>query len=114
MTTTRTVRVYADDFERAKVLALVWLGQSMADVFHTAIDEYYERHRPEMDARLARVSEAVLSNDRQKLRDLFVGDARTMVAAEAASIRRFVGDDEPISVEDDPDMGGRDEGDDSL
>ena len=109
MTTPKTVRIYAEDYERAKVLALFWLGKAPADVLHAALDEFYERHRPEMDARLARVQEAVLSNDRQKLRDLFIEDARAAAAASTVSIQKLIDSKESISVEDDPDQDAADQ-----
>jgi hypothetical protein len=98
MTTTKTVRIYEDDFERAKMLALVWFGTTPANIFRMALNEFFEHHRAEMDAKLAHVQDAVLSGSRQKMHDLFLENVAAQVQTSAEAIHKLVESDAQIEV----------------
>jgi tetrahydrodipicolinate N-succinyltransferase len=71
----KTARLYAEDVERAQMLAAV-RRESPQQLLHAALNEFVENHRSELDGAFQLVQHAVLSNDRDELRRAFVAAAR--------------------------------------
>lgn len=71
MHATKTARLYAEDVERAQMLAAV-RRESPQQLLHAALNEFVENHRSELDGAFRLVQKAVLSNDRAELRRAFV------------------------------------------
>src|SRR5450759_456206 len=103
MMPTRTVRMDAADVDRAIMLAAVSPDKGVRDVLHEALQEYIERHRPEIDADFARVQQAVLSGERDRMREVFMAGVPAQVRADRKPIQDLIDDDSvELTVLDDP------------
>ncbi len=68
--TTKTMRVYPDDEQRARVLATLH-HESGPDFYRRVLDFWVESNRDQASALFESVQRAVLSNDREQLRAAF-------------------------------------------
>jgi hypothetical protein len=80
---TKTMRVYPDDEQRARVLATMH-HESGADFYHRVLDYWIENNRDEASRLFQNVQSAVLSNDRERLRAVFHEAADAMATEDAA------------------------------
>lgn len=91
MPATKSARLYAEDVERAQMLAAV-RRESPQQLLHAALNEFVENHRSELDGAFRLVQKAVLSNDRAALRRAFVAAGHEAVSDDVRRVQRLLVD----------------------
>jgi hypothetical protein len=91
MQRTKTARLYAEDIDRAQMLAAV-RQETPQQLLHAALSEFIETHRDELDASFRRVQEAVLSNDLAETRRIFREAGRASASQDARRIQQLIAD----------------------
>jgi hypothetical protein len=74
---------------------------SGAELFQAALEDYAQSHKPQLDARLGEIQEAVLSGDREELRGVFLAGVPAQVERDSAAISALIAAKEELTVEDD-------------
>lgn len=89
MHATKTARLYAEDVERAQMLAAV-RRESPQQLLHAALNEFVENHRTELDGAFQLVQKAVLSNDRAELRRAFATAGHKAARDDARRVKQLL------------------------